>query len=166
MSIELIEQPKTTQHPIKILEQAAGTLDMEFERVADNELHLMLPSVWRDIGLWFTWRAELSTLQMGAPIDLKAPVGRCDETARLVTMVNERLWVGHFDLWTEDNAIVFRNASILNDSGLDLPQAVTMIRSVGEAVDRFYPAFNFLVWGGKKPDDAIAASLFETAGNA
>ena len=88
MSIELIEQPKTTHHPIKILEQAAGTLDMEFERVADNELHLMLPSVWRDIGLWFTWRAELSTLQMGAPIDLKAPVGRCDEAARLVTMVN------------------------------------------------------------------------------
>mgnify|MGYP001342568850 CR=1 FL=1 len=25
---------------------------------------------WRDIGLWFTWRPELATLQMGAPLDL------------------------------------------------------------------------------------------------
>lgn len=166
MSFELIEKPKPAERPLKILEQAASALDMEFERVADNELHLMLPSVWRDIGIWFTWREELSTLQMGVPIDLKAPSGRCDEAARLVTMVNERLWVGHFDLWTEDNAIVYRNSAILSEAGLDVEQAVHLIRAAGEAVDRFYPAFNFLVWGGKKPDEAFAASLFETAGNA
>lgn len=167
MSIELIHKPTKTADPMTALEAAAEHLDFEMERVADSEIHIMLPCVWRDIGLWFTWRDELSTLQMGAPIDLKAPAGREDETSRLVTMVNERLWAGHFDLWTDDHAIVYRNAAILpQNGGIDLGQAEMLIRAAAEAVDRFYPAFNFLIWGGKSPDDALKASLFETAGSA
>ncbi len=167
MSIELIHKPAKAVDPMTALEAAAERLEFEIERVADCELHVMLPCVWRDIGLWFTWRDELSTLQMGAPIDLKAPAGREDDASRLVTMVNERLWAGHFDLWTEDHSIVYRNAAILPESGgIDTAQAEMLIKAAAEAVDRFYPAFNFLVWGGKKPDDALKASLFETAGNA
>jgi hypothetical protein len=104
---------------------------------------------------------------MGAPLDLKAPVGRLDDASRLVVMVNERLWIGHFDLWAEDHSIVYRNAALLTEEGgLDSAQGEALIRAASEAVDRFYPAFNFLIWGGKKPDEALRASLFETAGNA
>jgi hypothetical protein len=167
MSIELIEKPSKLRDPLDALEAAAAGLEFEMERVGENELHVMLPGVWRDIGLWFTWRPELATLQMGAPIDLKAPVGRIAEASHLITLVNERLWVGHFDLWADDHAIVYRNAAIMpGDGSLDAGQADTLIRAVSEAVDRFYPAFNFLVWGGKSPADALKASLFETAGNA
>ncbi len=167
MSIQLIQKPSKPCDPLDALEAAAANLEFEMERIGDNELHVMLPGVWRDIGLWFTWRPELATLQMGAPIDLKAPVARLTEASHLITMVNERLWVGHFDLWADDNSIVYRNAAILpGDGALDASQADAMIRAVSEAVDRFYPAFNFLVWGGKSPKDALKASLFDTAGNA
>ena len=37
--------------------------------------------------------------------------------------------------------------------------------AVGEA-DRFYPAFQFLLWGGKSPEEALAAALLETVGEA
>lgn len=167
MSIELIHKPSRNADPLTMLETAAESLGFELERVGDAELHIMLPTVWRDLGLWFTWRPEVSTMQMGVPIDLKAPPARLDEASRLVTMVNERLWIGHFDLWTDDHSIVFRNAVILSDSGgLESSQGEALIKSAAEAVDRFYPAFNFFVWGGKNPDDALEASLFETAGNA
>ncbi|MEM8935731.1 MAG: YbjN domain-containing protein [Pseudomonadota bacterium] len=167
MSIELIHKHETSEDPLTMLEAAAETLEFEMERVGECELHVMLPGVWRDLGVWFTWRPELATLQMGAPIDLKAPATRLEEASRLVTMVNERLWIGHFDLWTDDNAIVYRNATILPDGGaLMASQAEALIRAASEAVDRFYPAFNFLVWGGKSPSDALEASLFETAGSA
>lgn len=167
MSIELIQKPTKSADPMRVLEAAAEQLDFEMERVADRELHIMLPGVWRDIGLWFTWRDELSTLQMGAPIDLKAPAGRENETSRLVTMVNERIWAGHFDLWAEDNSIVYRNAAILPENGaIETMQAELLIKAAAEAIDRFYPAFNFLVWGGKNPEQALEASLFETAGSA
>ncbi len=167
MSIELIRKPKQSENPLRTLEAAAAGLEFDMERAGDNELHVMLPGVWRDIGLWFTWRPELSTLQMGAPLDLKAPVGRLDEASRLVAMVNERLWIGHFDLWTDDHSIVYRNSSLLpSEGGIDSGQGEALIRAASEAVDRFYPAFNFLIWGGKSPDDALQASLFETAGSA
>lgn len=165
MSIELIRKPEKNLDPLASLETAAEGLGFDMDRVGETELHVMLPGVWRDIGLWFTWRPELMTLQMGAPIDLKAPLGRLEEASHLVTMVNERLWVGHFDLWADDHSIVYRNAVILPESGvLERSQGEALIGAASEAVDRFYPAFNFLIWGGKDPAEALKASLFETAG--
>ena len=37
--------------------------------------------------------------------------------------------------------------------------------SIGEC-ERFYPAFQFVLWGGKAPDEAIEASMLETVGEA
>lgn len=167
MSIELLEAPAAAADPIDVLETVAGALGFEAERIDASELHLAMPGLWRDNGLWFTWRPELSTLQMGAPLDLKVPPSRVLEASRLVAMINERLWVGHFDLWSDDNSIVFRNAGVLAESGqLDRGQAERLIRAAAEAIDRFFPAFNYFIWGGKSAEDALEASLFETAGSA
>ena len=167
MSIELLETPSPAVDPLDAIEAVAGALEIEIERVDDAEVHLAAPGAWRDAGIWFTWRPEVSTLQMGAPLDLKVPENMMLQAARLVTMINERLWLGHFDLWTEDQNIVFRNAIVLPaDGALDDVQAQYLIRGATEAIDRFYPAFNYLIWGGKSPEDALESSLFETAGSA
>ena len=47
-----------------------------------------------------------------------------------------------------------------------LAQAASMIDAAIEAADRYYPAFDFMVRGNKKPQEAIDACLFETVGNA
>lgn len=167
MSIELLKPLARKGDPLEALESVADELALSVERVETDELHLAIPGLWRDAGFWFTWRPELSTLQMGAPLDLKAPTGRIAEVARLLALVNERLWIGHFDLWSDDNSIVFRNAAVLPANGaLDRVQAECLIKGAREAVDRFLPAFNYLIWGGKSPEEALEASLFETAGNA
>jgi len=167
MSIELLETPSSAIDPLDAIEAVAGALEIEIERVDDVEIHLAVPGTWRDAGVWFTWRPEVSTLQMGAPLDLKVPENLMMQAARLVTMINERLWIGHFDLWTEDQNIVFRNSIILPEDGsLDSVQAQYLIRGATEAIDRFFPAFNYLIWGNKSPEEALESSLFETAGNA
>lgn len=167
MSIELLNTQRPAGNPLEALELVADDMELSAERVDPDELHLAIPGLWRDAGFWFTWRPELSTLQMGAPLDLKAPKGRLGEVARLIAMANERLWIGHFDLWSDDLSIVFRNAAVLPANGaLDRVQAECLIKGAREAIDRFLPAFNFLIWGGKSPEEALKASLFETAGNA
>ena len=35
-----------------------------------------------------------------------------------------------------------------------------------DAADQFLPAFNFVVWAGKSAEEAVAAVVFETAGEA
>ncbi|HBK90121.1 MAG TPA: hypothetical protein DDZ68_00475 [Parvularcula sp.] len=167
MSIELLKSSAPEIDPLEALEAVADELALSVERVDAEELHVAIPGLWRDAGFWFTWRPELSTLQMGAPLDLKAPAGRLGDMARLVAMVNERLWIGHFDLWSDDSSIVFRNAAVLPADGrLDIAQAEILIKGAREAIDRFLPAFNYLIWGGKTPQEALEASMFETAGNA
>ena len=167
MSIELLKTPRPDADPLDALESVADEMELSVERVDADELHLAIPGMWRDAGFWFTWRPELSTLQMGAPLDLKAPKGKIADVACLVAMVNERLWIGHFDLWSDDLSIVFRNSAVLPASGaLDRVQAECLIKGAREAIDRFLPAFNYLIWGGKSPKEALDASLFETAGNA
>ena len=47
-----------------------------------------------------------------------------------------------------------------------LAQAASMIDAAMEAADRFYPAFDFLLAAGKSPDEAMAACMFETVGQA
>ncbi len=32
--------------------------------------------------------------------------------------------------------------------------------------DRFYPAFQFVIWGGKSPNDAVSCALIDPAGEA
>ena len=67
----------------------------------------------------------------------------------------------------DSGEILFRHALPLPDA--DRPttnQAAAMIDAAVEAADRFYPAFSFLLKGGKAPEDAMAACMFETVGQA
>jgi hypothetical protein len=42
----------------------------------------------------------------------------------------------------------------------------TLVESAIEECERFYPVFQFVLWGGKSPRDALAAALVETQGEA
>ena len=55
---------------------------------------------------------------------------------------------------------VFQQAGVSHEQIEDLVDV-----AVGEC-DRFYPAFQFVIWGGRAPQDALAASLLETQGEA
>jgi len=73
---------------------------------------------------------------------------------------------GRVELWAEDGEIVFRHAlSLPGSERPTLASAASMIDAAMEAADRFYPAFDFLVQG-RTPDDAMAACMFETVGQA
>ena len=47
-----------------------------------------------------------------------------------------------------------------------MAQTASMIDAAMESADRFYPAFDFLIAGGKTPNEAMEACMFETVGQA
>jgi hypothetical protein len=98
---------------------------------------------------------------------MKTPKAKRGDVAVLLALLNESLWLGHFDLWSEDGSVVYR--ATLPILGRDAPEAIevaALLAAGMEAVERFYPAFNFLIWAGKSPEQAAEAVLFETAGQA
>ena len=49
---------------------------------------------------------------------------------------------------------------------LSLAAAEMLVESAIDECERFYPVFQFVLWGGKSPKDALAAALTETHGEA
>ena len=85
----------------------------------------------------------------------------------LISLINQRVWLGHFEVWTEDGEVIYRHAmSLPVGDKPTLAQAASMIDGAVEAADRFHPAFDFLLKGGKSPEEAMAACMFETVGSA
>ncbi|MEM9810654.1 MAG: YbjN domain-containing protein [Pseudomonadota bacterium] len=153
--------------PIEMIETLAISADLEAERVDETEVHVCLNGSWRDVSLWFSWREEAQVLQIGAPLEMRVPKTRKDEVLRLLALVNEKLWIGHFDLWAEDGGIIYRNGAVIAEGqGMAPGQAEILLRGAMEAFEQFYPAFNYVVWGGKTAEEAITACVLEPVGSA
>jgi len=79
------------------------------------------------------------------------------------------LWLGHFEMWSGSGLVVFRHSTILDgreSEGLSLEQAEAIAEAAVEECERFYPVFQFVLWGGKSPGEAISAALIDTHGEA
>lgn len=153
--------------PLDVVERVLSSENLSFDRTDDGDLAFTLSGDWRDYELWFAWRPEAECLQLCLSIDLKAGQPRRDAAAALINLINQRVWLGHFEVWAEDGEIVFRHALSLPDGERpSMAQAAAMIDAATEAADRFFPAFDFLINGGRSPEEAMAACMFETLGHA
>jgi hypothetical protein len=56
---------------------------------------------------------------------------------------------------------------MLGDDGLlSLGQAQAAIEAAVDECDRFYPAFQFVLWGDKSPAEALTSAMVDAAGEA
>ena len=152
--------------PLESIEQAVLAEQYAYER-DDLELHMSVPGAWRDHQIWFAYRPDLDMIHVCAALDLKAPDSRYKDVCELISRMNERLWIGHFEIWHEDGQVVFRHALTLPEAeGVSVAQAAALIGAAKDAGERLYPAFHYLLWSGKSPLEAVAAAMFDTAGEA
>ena len=94
-------------------------------------------------------------------------LGRGREVGEVLMRINEKLLVGHFDIWLDDGMPVFRHAVLLRGmSGASVEQIEDVTDIALAESERFYPAIQFVLWGGKSPAEAIEAAMMETAGEA
>lgn len=154
-------------HPLAVVEDIAASNNWPFERSGEDELTIVSKGQWTDYQISFTWMGEIEALHLACAFDMKIPPARRPEVQRLVAAVNEQLWVGHFDLWTSTGLIMYRQALVLpNGIIASEAQCETMFVGAVQACERYFPAFQFVVWAGKSAADAMSAALFDTAGEA
>ena len=153
--------------PLDVVEHVLAAENLTFDRTDDGDLAFALVGDWKDYELWFAWRPEADCLQICLSLDMRATKAKRPAAYELLSLVNQRIWLGHFEIWADDGEVVFRHAlSLPHGERPTLAQAASMIDAAVEAADRFYPAFDFLVKGSKSPDEAMAACMFETMGQA
>ncbi len=167
MNAPTAEELEPQHDPLDIVEHVLQAENLPFDRLGDGDLAFAIAGDWKDYELWFAWRPEGDCLQICCSLDLKASKARRSALHELVALINQRMWLGHFEIWTEDGEIVFRHALSLPDGERPtLAQAASMIDAAVEAADRFHPAFNFMIRGAKSPAEALDACMFETVGSA
>lgn len=153
--------------PLDVVEHVLNAENLPFDRTIEGDLAFALAGDWKDYELWFAWRPEGDCLQLCCSLDLRVKKGRKPAAYEMIALINQRTWMGHFEIWPEDGDIVFRHSLALpHGERPTLAQAASMIDAAVEAADRFYPAFDFLLAGAKTPDEAMAACMFETVGEA
>ena len=153
--------------PLDVVERVLDAENLEFDRTEDGDLAFAITGDWKDYELWFAWRPEADCLQLCLSLDMRAAKSKRTVSHHLISLINQRVWLGHFEVWSEDGEIIYRHAmSLPVGDRPTLAQAASMIDGAVEAADRFHPAFDFLLKGGKTPDEAMAACMFETVGSA
>jgi hypothetical protein len=61
---------------------------------------------------------------------------------------------------------MFRHALLLGGTIASPKQCEAMLRAALEACERYYQAFQFVVWAGKESREALVSTMFETEGQA
>jgi hypothetical protein len=159
-----IDSPR---HPLAVIEDIAANNNWAFERSGDDEVTIVSRGEWTDYQLSFTWMSEIEALHLACAFDMKIPVARRAEVQRLIGSINEQLWVGHFDIWTHSGMIMHRQALVLPGGAMaSAAQCEVMLGGAVHACERYYPAFQFVVWAGKTAAEAMSAAMFDTEGEA
>lgn len=167
MSLLLELEPDRVVHPVDIIEHIASINDWNFERQDADEISISVRGGWSDYHVSFNWMEDLESLHVAAAFDLKVPEARKPEVKQLISLVNEQLWIGHFDVWSREGVVLYRHSHLLSGGAEVSPQQCeALLRIATDNCDLYYQAFQFVIWAGKSASDALRSVMFETVGEA
>ena len=154
-------------HPVDLIERVANVNDWAFERTGEDEISVSVAGSWADYHVSFSWMEDFEALHLACAFDLKVPELRVLEIMRLLSLINEQMLFGHFDLWEQERAIMFRQSLLLAGGAEPTSRQVeVLLSSALDACECYLQAFRFVAASPVCAKDALAGVLFETVGNA
>ena len=154
-------------NPLDVIEQIISANEWAFDRRSRREMAAEAPGRWCDYGLHFAWSHEAHAMTFTCSFDMKVPPDRRGKLFELLALANERLWIGHFGMDSDDGMPVFRHAVLLRGAaGASAESLEDMVDIALTECERFYPAFQLVLWGGKAPAEALAAAMLDCMGEA
>lgn len=167
MALMSLDSDRLIPNPLDLVEQLLTDRDLIFDRPVDEELVAEINSHWCNYRIWLTWQPELGALIFSCAYDNKLHESKRKLVYPLLAAINEKMWLGHFDLCSEDGTVTFRHALLLRGASGATPEQMEDLLDIAVTeCDRFYPAFQSVVWGGNSCEEALEIALMETAGEA
>ena len=153
--------------PLDVVEHMAAGNNWPFERAGEDEIGLVVTGRWTNYQVSFTWMNEIETLHLACAFDMKVPELRLADVQKLIALINEQMWIGHFDVWTQNGVIMFRHALVLAGGvAASGRQCEAVLATALDSCERYFPAFQFVIWAGKSAREAMESAMFETTGEA
>jgi hypothetical protein len=154
-------------NPLDLVEEIVDANGWTFDRATQEDMIVRIEGRWSNYDMFFTWIERARVMHFCCACDMRIPPERRVAVRELLSLANEKLWLGHFGANPTDHLLTFRHTVLLRGvDGASVEQLEDLVDIALTESDRFYPAFQFVVWGGKAPHDAITASMLEPVGEA
>ena len=154
-------------NPIDIVEDVIYGKKWTFSRSDDYELVAEISSQWCQYRLYFTWSEQIKAISYTITFDLKFPENKMGKAHELLALINEKLWIGHFDITSMNGIPAYRHTV------LSLPENDMLHHQLEDLVDiaiyeceKYYPAFQLVLFEDSNPSKALSLSTFDTIGRA
>ena len=159
--------PDDDAAPVEMLAALFDARQWQCEIVSDDEMVGEVQGSWAKYQLRAIWREADNVLQFLCLPDIRVAKEKKHSAFELLSLVNEQVWLGHFDIWSQGDVLIYRHGVLLGDAGmLSISQAQALVENAIDECDRFYPAFQFVLWGDKSPRDALDAAMVDAMGEA
>ena len=152
-------------NPIDVVEEVIYSKKWTFSRADDYELVAEIASKWCQYRFYFTWSEQIRAISLTVTFDLKFPHAKIKDAQELLALINEKLWIGHFDITSKNGIPAYRHTV------LSFPEDEVLHHQLENLVDiaiyeceKFYPAFQLVLFEDSDPGRALAISTFDTIG--
>ena len=154
-------------HPIDIVENIAAHHEWDFDRISDEQIAMAVEGQWRTYSITLAWSAYDETLRLICTFEMEPPEAKLPGLYELLNSVNDQCWAGAFSYWAEQQLMVYRYGLVLaGGQEASAEQIDTLISAAVMSAERYYPAMQLLVWGNRKPKEALQVAIAEAFGHA
>ncbi len=157
----------STDNPLDMVEEFVASNQWHFNRFDPDEMVVEAQGQWCAYRLYFLWREDLNALYFSAQFDLTVPPDKRLAAYELLARVNEKLWMGHFEMSHDDFSLSFRQTCLLRgQTDASAEPIEDLVDITLSECDRFYPAFLYMLQQGQAAEQALSLSLVDVAGAA
>ena len=154
-------------NPLDFLEEIVVDNSWPHNRVNENTLYVEIGGQGCDFFLSLAWSQDSNLLQYTFTYNMKIRDDSYDSLCNLINIINRQLCFGHFELWMEDGWIIFRNSIFAKYEKDSLQDQISQIFSLSiSECEKYYPAFQFVLFEDINPAKALYLSTFDTIGRA
>ncbi len=166
-SLSFVEPTPHAGTPIDLVEETAEANDWPHERTGDEALTVEIAGRWGGYRLDFVWQEEMNAMHFSCGFEMDVAESRLPAVYELLASVNEKLWLGHFDLSREEGSPVFRQTLLLGGAALLSSEQIEDLVDIAVAeCERFYPAFHLVLCDGRTAGEALAAAVIDPVAEA
>ena len=154
-------------NPIDIVEEVIYEKNWSFSRADDYELVADIASKFCQYRLYFTWSENVRAISFTITFDLKYPQSKLTKAYELIGLINEKLWLGHFDITSRNGIPAFRHTILSNSDNDFLHKKLENLVDIAiYECEKYYPSFQQALFDDINPSESLAFTNFEVIGSA
>ncbi|NCX85541.1 MAG: diacylglyceryl transferase [Rhodobacteraceae bacterium] len=154
-------------HPIDIVEHLAEHHEWEFDRIEENQIAMAVQGQWRTYSITLAWSGFDETLRLICSFEMEPPEEKLKDLYETLNVANDRCWTGAFTFWEDQKLMVYRYGLVLTGGQTATADQIdAMISSAVLTAEKYYPAFQLVVYDNQSPNKAMQVAIAEAYGHA